>query len=269
MTVQPGVGTSQRSTGTTSGCRSCCARFRRRRSRHTSSRRLRESGQWPAGSGHPAVRRWRRSCRVFAVIEHVGLVAGGVEANVGNAVSLGQARFARLDEFEVLRRRGDVPFPELVVDHDTRFGQVTDHRHLALFSFVRDVCGLLLGHDLRGVPVQRVRLNAELSNARRHRSPVDPTQPVQPRAGTGSAQPLAHPGRPANSTLPRDLCGSNRGAGIQPMVPSPLPSIIAETSTQWHSPTIPSKRRRFRARWYLLSPLARIRTSAMSIRPSW
>ena len=72
---------------------------------------------------------------------------------MGNAVSLGQARFARLDEFEVLRRRGDVPFPELVVDHDTRFGQVTDHRHLALFSFVRDVCGLLLGHDLRGVPV--------------------------------------------------------------------------------------------------------------------
>jgi hypothetical protein len=129
---------------------------------------------------------------VFAVIEHVGLVTGGVEANVGNAVSLGQARFARWDEFEVLRRRGDVAFPELVVDHDTRFGQVTDHRHIALFSFVRDVCGFLLGHDLRGVPVQRVRLDADLSNARRHRSPVDPTQPVQPRAGTGSAQPVAH-----------------------------------------------------------------------------
>ncbi len=54
---------------------------------------------------------------VFTVIADVRLVTGRVETDVGGAVSLGQARFARLNEFGVLRRRRDGTFPEVVVDH--------------------------------------------------------------------------------------------------------------------------------------------------------
>ena len=45
---------------------------------------------------------------------------------MGDAMTLGHARLARLDEFEIGGRRGDISFAEFVMNDDASLGQVAE-----------------------------------------------------------------------------------------------------------------------------------------------
>ena len=53
---------------------------------------------------------------LFAVIEQIGLIAGGVRTDGRKDMVFGQARLAGFDEIKIGAGRSDIPSPEVVVD---------------------------------------------------------------------------------------------------------------------------------------------------------
>lgn len=128
---------------------------------------------------------------VIAVIEYVRLVSRRIQTHVVDRVAARHTRFAGFDEFEIPRGGGDVAFAEVVVNHHPSFGQMADHGHVTLFALVGEVCGALLGHDLRGIAVQRVPGDFELPEPRCDGALADAIQTGKPGARTRAAQPVA------------------------------------------------------------------------------
>lgn len=62
------------------------------------------------------------------------------------------------------------------MNDDTGLGQVANHGHVALFALVGGLGGFLLGNDLAGIAILRVRGDSAPPNPRRNNALVDTSQ---------------------------------------------------------------------------------------------
>ena len=92
----------------------------------------------------------------FAPVEDRRLIGRAVRANGHDPFALWHVAFAGLQKLEVPCRRRGVAFAKLMADHDAKFRDMPDHRHVALLALVGVMGLVLFRDDLRCVDIERV-----------------------------------------------------------------------------------------------------------------
>ena len=98
----------------------------------------------------------------FAPVEDRRLIGRAVRANGHDPFALWHVAFAGLQKLEVPCRRRGVAFAKLMADHDAKFRDMPDHRHVALLALVGVMGLVLFRDDLRCVDNSLSRRRDEL-----------------------------------------------------------------------------------------------------------
>ena len=93
---------------------------------------------------------------LLAPVENRRLIRRAVGAHRRDFLALGHVALAGLHELEIARRRSRVSFAKLIAGDKAEFGDMPDHRHVALLAFVGVMRVAFLRHDLRRVDVECV-----------------------------------------------------------------------------------------------------------------
>ena len=90
-----------------------------------------------------------------------------------------------------LQGGGDVPCPEIIMNHDPGFGQMTHHGHVTALTLIGPFGRAFFRNDLGGINIQRVGRASELPEPVLHHPLIHPVQARQAFTLPRPAQPIS------------------------------------------------------------------------------